>query len=102
MLSFVPIRINSNPTVPWCTVLDAGCPDGNHYALRTAMGHELGHALGLTHPVVGSFVNILMECKIGKGENQLVATDDHNGVIYHYGTRTNGPAGVTVSCSQGA
>lgn len=96
------IQMNSNLTVPWCTVLDSGCPDASHLALQTAMIHELGHALGLTHPVIGSFSGVVMECKIGYGENQLVGADDRNGVLYHYGSLSIGPPGATVSCAQGA
>lgn len=101
-LSSASIEMNNNPGVAWCTVLDSGCPDASHIALQTATIHELGHALGLTHPVVGSFSGVVMECKIGYGENQLVGPDDRNGALYHYGSLSNGPAGATVSCAQGA
>lgn len=75
------IQMNANPSIPWCT---SNCPGGQQVTLAEAMTHELGHALGLAHPVSGPNGGAVMECVQTNGENTLVQPDDVNGALYLY------------------
>lgn len=47
--------------------------------------HELGHGLGLHHPVPGPYANAVMQCFEALGESERRLTDDQNGQFWLYG-----------------
>ncbi|GEM_PF-2936011 len=78
------VQISTNAVIAWCTVHDPGCPDSNHMMLEGVMDHELGHGLGLAHPVQGPNSWAILECQHTNGESTLVQSDDRNGEMYLY------------------
>jgi len=95
-LAFVRIRISTNSFITWCTYsqqLSPGC-GSNTWALSSTMAHELGHSLGLDHPVTGPQAATVMECITDPGEVAFVQVDDVSGERYLYG---GGPSGTPVN-----
>lgn len=80
------ITMSTDSYINWCTIDDVGCLDANHLMLEGAMDHELGHGIGLNHPVHdsnGGYVSVL-ECLRQNGESGLRTSDDLNGQMYLY------------------
>lgn len=83
------VSISTNPAVPWAL---GAPPTSSQISLTQTIMHELGHAAGLRHPVLGPRSGVLMECYQALGENQTtLAADDTNGLAYLYlGDRSHG------------
>jgi len=64
--------------------------------LQRTLAHELGHALGLAHPVLGPNSGIVMQCRPAGGEYIRTGTDDGNGAHHLYSSlyANYGNAGV--------
>lgn len=98
------IYINSDQTIPFCTVNDSGCPDSNHFSLEHVMTHELGHALGMDHPYPGPLQPSVMECDLQTGETEFNKIDDQNGEYYLYSGHPAdfGSPGAPPKCTAGS
>ena len=77
------VEVNNNSGVIWCTYDETNCPSTS-YVLQQTIVHELGHALGLTHPVTGPNMPYVMECVAVYLENEAVQSDDRNGQMWLY------------------
>lgn len=77
------IQINTDSTISWCTVNDSGCPSSTQFPVEETMSHELGHALGLNHPVYHDGLTV-MQCNHDPGELTLLGADDVSGESYLY------------------
>jgi hypothetical protein len=75
------IVMTTHSTVTWCY---SGCPMAGAVTLVEAMEHELGHALGLDHPVHGTFGGSVMQCVQAGNEATYIQPDDQNGEAYLY------------------
>lgn len=95
-LTFASIQINTNAAANWCVDnIGQQCGTSNQF-LRHSVGHELGHALGLNHPVQGPY-SVLMECTQWTGEYSNVQTDDRNGENFLYSGTSHAQPG-SVPC----
>jgi hypothetical protein len=75
------ITVNTNGSIPWTT---SGQPSSSELDMISAIMHELGHGLGLNHPVRGPNANAVMECFLGYGESVRSQADDQNGEFWLY------------------
>ncbi len=80
----VHIDISTNTTVNWCTSDMAGCPSSTQIMMDHTIAHELGHGMGLQHPVNGPNQYAVLECVQSTGEGTSVQADDTNGQMYLY------------------
>lgn len=87
------IQMTTNSAAVWWTDT-ACCTPSSQYDFVEATIHELGHTVGLNHPVQGPYSWAVMQCFMAGGEQERVMTDDINGETYTL-RRTNGPPGAS-------
>lgn len=92
------VQINTNPAAVFCTVNEP-CPTSQTATLQRLIIHELGHSLGLNHPVAGPDSGNVMECSTSLGSSASIDSDARNGGLYLYsdhptdfGSPDGGPA----------
>lgn len=65
--------------------LSTGAIDGCQVSMVSVVAHEMGHGLGLAHPVGNGAP--LMSCLTPSGQAKRPVADDGNGVRWYYGNK---------------
>ena len=71
------------------------------FSLQETYEHELGHGLGLAHPVLndsGGFTAV-MQCSAHQGVLRRIAADDRNGVEWLYSGHSGWGNPTAALCS---
>jgi hypothetical protein len=78
--------INTNSAVNWYVDSLGGSIGSNQYGLREVMEHELGHVIGLDHPVRDDSAGYtaVMQCVAHQGVVRRITGDDTNGAFWLY------------------
>jgi Matrixin len=91
--SYADIYITTDYRINWCVDANTTCPTSSTYDMQHIMAHELGHGLGLAHPVAGPNSWAVMECSSALGEGTQVQSDDLHGAHYLYSSGSWGSPG---------
>jgi hypothetical protein len=100
-MQFADVYANSNPGWNWYVDALGGSMGSTQYSLQEVYEHELGHGLGLAHPVLndaGGFTAV-MECYVHQGVLRRIATDDRNGIGWLYSGHAGWGSPTAALCS---
>lgn len=88
-MTYATVIINTHTNLTWCRSDGEGCSGTSWYLLEEAIDHELGHALGLAHPVQGPNSWAVMQCYQAQLEQTTVLSDDYTGGKTYYAGHPN-------------